>query len=1344
MATDLHPAKPAPAAKKYETFVARQLARARARIRWLDLAAAGLGWLILTLVYSLVLALCDRWLELSSLTRQIAFALYAAGSCVYLALLVLRPLLRPINPYYAARRLERTIPEAKNSVVNWLDLHEQALASAFRNAISEQAARDLADADLEQAISARRASWLGLGATALFLGMLILFVLGPRQFLSLLNRAFAPFIEAPIATRTYIQLERPEGGDVTIPIGRAVSFSVWVEGRVPESSSSEALRLLYRYNRSDPYQSRLLEPGDSSRQWVTNLLAPEVHNGFWYKVAGGDAETAEYRVQVRSTPLLTGFDVTYHYRPYLGWPDRTTHDQNLQDLRGTEVTLLARTNRTVKDGELGIEGQKNAIAGELVPEDPQALRFRLRLEKDGSYRIRFQSVEDERNLDPMPYTIRVLQDHPPQVELAKPGEDIELPANGVLHLKGSASDDFGIASLNLRMKLENGAKLQAKPYRKGEALRRGDGSYPQVLAYQDFVELDKLPREEGKPVEPLPVGAKLEYWLEATDNCDYPGPNIGESKHFTVTIRAADTDPKKQQQQRQDARQQQQQHEQKQDQELQKQKREPRDTPQEQQPRPSDADSQGKEGGTQNEQALNQQKEKIENAIKKNEQQQKADGKGEGQRDQSQQSQGDGKGEARSENQKDNAQNQPKEGGEGKPQPGQEKRSDKPEKQQQDGAGQGAPQSEGNRQNQGGQQGTQRQTDPGKTEGNKERSEPAANQNNGANQAGQNTQSRPQPSGDKQPQDQATPQKGQEKPGANAGKTQEKNQDRQEGGNPSGTNRKPDGQPEKVEKKGPGQEGAKQETGQAKGEPKQGGDAGKVPEKNQGQPQGGDQSGTNRKPDGQAEKTEKKGPGQEGAKQETGQAKGEPKQGADAEKVPKPNPNQQTGAQQGSPKKDDGHPGRPKEGSEGERQAGQQANPQRKDPADGAEGSSSKPNAAGKENANGGAREDATKAQEKSTGPDKGEAGNRGAAKPEQKENRQNPATQGAQRAENSPEQRKSEQGNGRTDREPQPKPEHSGATPSGEKSKDDVSALSKALTSRDEKTRSEARKRLEELRDKAQDPSARRAAAEALKQAGQENAGKPEQKRDLSSPSAGKEPSETEAAAKSNQSGTGQGKEKAGNQKPTTPKGEDEKTGPSDPGKGEPKPNEKSKGQGDSESATGERGNQPASSKKPGGSGAAGRTGGNEPTAQQPDPRRSPDDRPNREPEPEEPATPPNAAYQKRAGEMQLEDIKKKINKDVLRELNMTEEDFQKFAKAYEEMLKRKQPAAEKENLAAPQRGNRALPNQDLRLVDPREQAKEGKLQRLGPAAVPPEFRDAYKEFSRRISELEKSKEKK
>jgi hypothetical protein len=199
MATDLQPSRITPvkpSAVKYDSYVEEHLTLARRRIRLLDLAAGGLGFLALTFAYGLVLALADRKLEFSSLTRQMLFALYGLGAAVYLYFVVLAPLFRRINPYYAARCIEATLPEAKNSVVSYLDMRQEAIPQAFRSAIGHKAAKDLAQADLEEAISARRASWMGGGAGGLFLGLLILYVMSPQQFVSLMNRAFAPFVEA--------------------------------------------------------------------------------------------------------------------------------------------------------------------------------------------------------------------------------------------------------------------------------------------------------------------------------------------------------------------------------------------------------------------------------------------------------------------------------------------------------------------------------------------------------------------------------------------------------------------------------------------------------------------------------------------------------------------------------------------------------------------------------------------------------------------------------------------------------------------------------------------------------------------------------------------------------------------------------------------------------------------------------------------------------------------------------------------------------------------------------------------------------------------------------------------
>src|SRR5687767_12743827 len=109
MATDVRPTR-SETANKHDAFIEAQLARAQGRIRTLDLTAALLGFVGLTLAYAALMVLLDRWLVLPPATRQATFLLYLLGAAVYLAVAVVRPLRWRVNPYYAARRLEQTLP----------------------------------------------------------------------------------------------------------------------------------------------------------------------------------------------------------------------------------------------------------------------------------------------------------------------------------------------------------------------------------------------------------------------------------------------------------------------------------------------------------------------------------------------------------------------------------------------------------------------------------------------------------------------------------------------------------------------------------------------------------------------------------------------------------------------------------------------------------------------------------------------------------------------------------------------------------------------------------------------------------------------------------------------------------------------------------------------------------------------------------------------------------------------------------------------------------------------------------------------------------------------------------
>jgi collagen type III alpha len=1222
MATVQPPPKPAPASK-YDAFVESRLAKARGRIRTLDVAVALLGFVAITLGFALVMAVVDRSLELAPLFRQLAFGGYLLGSALYLTFALILPLSRRLNPYYAARQMEQVIPGAKNSVVNWLDLRERKLPAAIQGAVGQRAARDLAQADLEQAISSRRAAWLGGLTTALLVGLFIaLMVFGARPFASLLGRAFAPFVETSIATRTQLNLLRPQGGDVTISVGQSVVFAVEVNGRVPEPNHPDALKLLFRYQPDDSYEERLLQR-DSGREWSTVLPAFQVQNGLWYKITGGDAETPEYRIQVRSVPLVEGWNVAYHYRPYVGWRDDISRDPNLKALRGTAVTLTAHTNRTVKiaDSRIDLEGNggKRPLRAEAVPDDPQGLRFSFVLDEDGKYRLWFTSTDGEQNTDPMPYTIQVFRDRAPEVDLTKPGKDISLPANGTLQLEGAASDDIGVTSIALRMSVDKGPALAAKPYREGKSFKLEDGGYPKMLHYKDFVALDKVKDALGQPFA-LQPGMVIDYWLEAADNCDYFEPNIGRTKkHYKVTITPADPDKKKEEKQRQQAEKDQKQHEAKQDQDLKKENEERKEAananqqPDNKEQKPGDAKEQ-KPGDK--EQKPGDQPQKPDNAKE-----QKPGDKQEG-----------------ADKKPGDKQEKPGDAKEQKPGDKQEGADKKPGDKQE---GADKPK-EGDKGGENKPNGDPKQEEKVKKDADKLNDAVKKQEQKEKGEAKDEPKEKPgeQKEGPKQEPREQNKGEGKDSKGNKEGNGQGKGAGAQSGGQ----------KPDAAQGKNNGQGGDKQDKGDSKPEPKPGADAGKHKDEGQNEQPDNDKAGGG------------KGIGQPDPKQPPAQSKPD-----DEDRELRHEPN--GAAKNDGPKSDPKPKGDPKDEPK--------TLTRNKDKGEGKQGEGSENKGGAKSGGDPKAGGEAKKGEEKQTGED------------QQKES-----------------------GQAKGDKE--------------EETKENVDRLSKKARSKDDKEREDAERKLDQLSKKAKDPEVRDAARKAMDEEARdrkEQESKPASAKDAPKDQGqpktqdGKPCAECKGNPNGQNPGNGAGKAAgAGDKKDKgDAKGEGNQTADAKPPMGDKK--EPGTGEGQAK-GKGDSGENPSA-----------RAGGEGPGREEENVAKSPGDKP------AEGDADPN--HKKKATDLQLEywkDIKNKLEAlkknpadldRILKEAGMTKKDFDELSNAVEEKLPAPQQSGSRPTAGVSRSQN--------------IQGKNGDAKASGAGSAPPGFGDAWRNFSRQISEPDK-----
>lgn len=558
------PTRPNPAAAPRDAAVERAISAAANKLRTNDVATGAAAAAVVLLGYLAVMITLDRLFTLPDWVRLLGLVGLLGGLVAVAWFLIVRPMRRRVNPRYVARKIEQTLPDAKNVLINWVDLQDEQLPGSVKTAVGANAAAGMADADVDTATSSKPVIWLGSAAGILVLVLAVLFLVfsGP-QFLSLVQRAVVPFKPAEIASATTIQIDEPKDAagnvtpDVTVTDGQPLTIAVTLSGRLPNPDGPDKTRLLVRYSQDSTDVIELpMTPAGRSDEFRIDLGRGTILNGFWYRVAAADARTPEYQVTVRTRPMLSDFVAEYDYPAYLKWPKDTEKGPNLSAIRGTTVTLTAKANRPVQSATLAFAGVKNSrgrIPGEVSGDGRDRVKFTLKLEETGTYRVEFKPSGPEVSTSTADYPITVSADAAPEVEIVAPAEkEIELPLNGLLAVDGKAKDDHGITGMELRFKVvgRDGLTVKAKPLGNAdEFLRQKDGTYlTDVPDYKDSVKLDTLTTADGKLVV-LTETDVLEYWIAAIDNCTEPAANEGESARQRVRLLPAVKEPEKKQEQ---------------------------------------------------------------------------------------------------------------------------------------------------------------------------------------------------------------------------------------------------------------------------------------------------------------------------------------------------------------------------------------------------------------------------------------------------------------------------------------------------------------------------------------------------------------------------------------------------------------------------------------------------------------------------------------------------------------------------------------------------------------------------------------------------------------------------
>ena len=246
--------------------------------------------------------------------------------------------------------------------------------------------------------------------------------------------------------------------------------------------------------------------------------------------------SAQYQVTISDEPVVTEFQYRLNFPAYTQLQPQTlpANTGNIQTPFGTELIFRGQGNKPLTEARLAFE-ESGDMPLEITTQpatDPQApqttstshiMQGTFIAQQTENYRIRITDTEGFTNRDPINYTLTVFKDTAPEVNIVSPARDTVLDNAMLIELAVEASDDYGIQEIQLVYRVETeGAEEVNIPLKRWDVQNASIRRSVSVTYTWD--------------VDPIGIfpGETLAYYVQALDNDNVSGPNIGKSPTYTL------------------------------------------------------------------------------------------------------------------------------------------------------------------------------------------------------------------------------------------------------------------------------------------------------------------------------------------------------------------------------------------------------------------------------------------------------------------------------------------------------------------------------------------------------------------------------------------------------------------------------------------------------------------------------------------------------------------------------------------------------------------------------------------------------------------------------------------
>ena len=486
------------------------------RRRWrARVALRGTTLLIGAIAAALLLGalLIEQYPESRTVLLSVRVGFYLAAAAALVRFLVL-PLTRRVTDEQVALYIEEHDPALQAAILSAVEVsardgRRSGESPALVEKLIESATASARKLDAEKHVERRALSRASAGLLTAASVVLAMVLFGPPTLRQGMRSLLVPWGTADAATAHAVAVTP---GNVTVARGGDLRIAARLVG-----FQTEEVEIGVRRGSEEEWQRLPMSAGADSGEHIFRLF--DLDSAAQYFVEASGVRSPVFRIDITDLPYVRTIDLEYRFPAYLGREiERVADGGDIVALRGTTVMVRATPTIPVEAGRIIIEGRDTIP---LTLGSDGTLSGPIRIDSSGFYRLELRAARGAMVKASLDYTIDVLADLPPTIAFSKPSRDVKVTSLEEVFTEVSASDDNGIATVDLMYAVNGGTEQRVALHRAGKRPR------PELSAGHTFF-LEEMSLQPGDIVS---------YYARATDARAGGRPGTATTDIYFMEIR---------------------------------------------------------------------------------------------------------------------------------------------------------------------------------------------------------------------------------------------------------------------------------------------------------------------------------------------------------------------------------------------------------------------------------------------------------------------------------------------------------------------------------------------------------------------------------------------------------------------------------------------------------------------------------------------------------------------------------------------------------------------------------------------------------------------------------------